>query len=92
MQTFIERYIEQGEKRGEQRGEAKILLRLIESKFGPQSEPVRQQLLEADTETLLHWSDRILTADSLEAIFNQENSCMKAQSAPIRGNFPEIKS
>jgi len=66
MQTFIERYIEQGEKRGE----AKLLLRLIERKFGPPTEPVRQQLLEADPETLLRWSDQILTADSLEAMLH----------------------
>ncbi len=66
MQTFIEHYIEQGEKRGE----AKLLLRLIERKFGPPTEPVRQQLMAADPETLLRWSDRILTADSLEAMLH----------------------
>ena len=66
MQAFIERYIEQGEKRGE----ARLLLRLIKRKFGPPTEPVRQQLLEADPETLLRWSDQILTADSLEAMLH----------------------
>jgi hypothetical protein len=31
-------------------------------------ESVRQRVEDADTETLLRWSDRILTADSLDAV------------------------
>jgi hypothetical protein len=66
METFIDRYIAQGE----QRGEAKILLRLIERKFGPPSETVRHQITEADSETLLEWSDRILDAQSLDEVLH----------------------
>lgn len=70
MQTFIDRYIEQGRQQGEQQGEAKVLLHQIEQKFGPPSESVRQRLAEADAETLLSWSERILTADSLDAVLH----------------------
>ena len=82
MQTFIDRYIEQGRKEaieqgiardrqeGWQAGEAAMLLRLIDRKFGPPSEPVRERITSADPETLLRWSDRILTADSLDAVLH----------------------
>jgi len=74
MQTFIDRYIEQGRQQGialgEQQGEAKVLLRQIERKFGPPSESVRQRLAEADADTLLDWSERILSADSLDAVLH----------------------
>jgi hypothetical protein len=43
-------------------------LRLITLKFGPPSEPVRQRVQEADTETLLQWSERVLTAQSLDEV------------------------
>jgi hypothetical protein len=74
MQTFIDRYIEQGRQAGRQEGRqeggAAILLRLIDRKFGPPSEPVRARISSADPDTLLRWSDRILTADSLDAVLH----------------------
>ncbi|WP_295447191.1 Rpn family recombination-promoting nuclease/putative transposase [uncultured Thiodictyon sp.] len=66
MQTFIDRYIEQGR----QQGEVRMLLRQIEQKFGPPSESVRQRIAEADADTLLHWSERILTADTVDAVLH----------------------
>ena len=66
METFIDRYIAQGE----QRGEAKILLRQIERTFGPPSETVRHRITEADSATLLEWSDRILEARSLDEVLH----------------------
>jgi hypothetical protein len=70
METFIDRYIAQGEELGEQRGEAKMLLRQIERKFGPPSETVRHRITEADSETLLAWSERILDARSLDEVLH----------------------
>lgn len=70
MQTFIDRYIEQGRQEGRHEGEAAVLLCLIESKFGTPSEAVRRRIAEADANTLLRWSERILTADSLEAVLH----------------------
>jgi hypothetical protein len=77
MQTFIDKYIDQGRQerrqewhqKGRQEGEALVLLRLTELKFGLPSTKVRQQVEDADAETLLRWSERILTADALEAVF-----------------------
>ncbi|NCC41219.1 MAG: Rpn family recombination-promoting nuclease/putative transposase [Gammaproteobacteria bacterium] len=82
MQTFIDRYIEQGRQQGidigkqqgidigQQQGEARMLLRQIERRFGPPPEAVRQRILGADSESLLRWSDRILSAESLEAVLH----------------------
>jgi hypothetical protein len=74
MQTFIDRYIEQGVQQGieqgKRQGEAEVLLRQLERKFGPTSATLRQRIQEADAETLLHWSERILTADTPEAVFH----------------------
>ncbi len=70
METFIDRYIDQGRQLGEQRGEAKMLLRQIERKFGPPSEAVRNRITQADSDTLLHWSDRILEAGSLDEVLH----------------------
>ena len=74
MQTFIERYIEQGKQlgleRGRQEGQATLLLRLIERKFGPPTEAVLERIASADQDTLLRWSDRILTAESLDVLLH----------------------
>ena len=72
MQTFIDRYIEQGLQQGlqqgERRGEATMLLRLLERKFGSPSQPMRDRVTQADTETLLRWFDQGLTAHSLDEV------------------------
>ena len=73
MQTFIDRYIQQGREQGiqqgERLGEARMLLRQAEAKFGSLDRDVRQRILDADSESLLLWSGRILRADSLESVF-----------------------
>lgn len=61
--TSIERL---GHEAGRRAGEALILLRPIELKFGPPSEAVRGQINAADADSLLRWSERILTAQTLE--------------------------
>ncbi len=74
MQTFIDQYIQQGLQQGlqqgERRGEATMLLRLLERKFGPPSAPVRDRVTQADAETLLEWSERLLVAHSLDEVLH----------------------
>jgi len=74
METFIDKYIalgeQRGEQHGEQRGRATILLRLIERKFGPPSEMVRERVTQADSDRLLEWSERILEARTLEEVLH----------------------
>ena len=66
MQTFIDRYVEQGV----QQGSADMLLRQIERRFGPPSDQVRERVTQADPNTLLEWSDRILDANSLDDVLH----------------------
>ena len=62
---FAERFIEEGIGQGE----ARVLLRLLTLKFGPLPEPVRARIESADADTLLRWSERVLTADQLDEVF-----------------------
>ena len=57
--------IEQGIEQGIRQGEGTLLLRLIELKFGAADEAVVRQIREADPDTRLQWSERILTAETL---------------------------
>jgi len=68
--TQIER---RGEKRGEKRGESRLLRRLLENRFGDIPEQYRERLEQADSETLLKWSERILTAETIEEVFEDVN-------------------
>jgi hypothetical protein len=54
---------------GHQEGQATMLLSLLAVKFGPLSDADRQRVLDADAPTLLDWSTRLLSADSLEQVF-----------------------
>jgi hypothetical protein len=65
MTRFAERFIEEGIGQGE----ARVLLRLLTLKFGPLPEPVRARIESADADTLLRWSERVLTADHLDEVF-----------------------
>ncbi|MBV5347224.1 DUF4351 domain-containing protein [bacterium] len=59
---------ERGVQIGEQRGEARVLLRLLTLKFGPPSPEIQQRVSEADADTLLAWSERVLSADTIDDI------------------------
>ncbi len=64
--TSIERL---GRQEGRQEGQATMLLSLLAVKFGPLGEADRRRILDADAETLLQWSTRLLSARSLEEVF-----------------------
>ena len=68
--TSVERIgLRRGLDQGRKEGEATVLLRQIELKFGPPDAPVRKRVQSADADTLLRWSERILTAASLDELF-----------------------
>ena len=64
----IQKGIEQGIEQGIRQGESKLLLRLLELKFGVLNEGVIRQIREADAHMLLRWSERILTAATLSEV------------------------
>ena len=76
MTGFAERFIQQGIEQGHaqgieqgmQRGEARMLTSLLQLRFGELPEAARQHIESADADTLLRWSERVLTAESLEDV------------------------
>jgi hypothetical protein len=66
--SALTRFAERFTAIGKQRGEATMLLRLLRHKFGDLAETTRQRVETADPDTLLTWSERILTADSIEEV------------------------
>jgi len=76
MTRFAERFMEKGRQEGREegreegigQGEARVLLRQLALKFGPVPESVRARVESADAETLLRWSEKVLSADRVEDV------------------------
>jgi hypothetical protein len=66
MKGFVERYTQEGRKEGE----ALVLARQLQRKFGELPESIRIQIEKADSDTLLEWLDRVLTADSISEVIH----------------------
>jgi hypothetical protein len=64
-----EQGLEQGLKKGIRQGEAQMLLRQLSLRFGYLPQSAREQVESADADTLLRWSERILTATTLDEVF-----------------------
>jgi hypothetical protein len=60
----------EGRAQGQAEGQAEICSRLLAHKFGPLPEEVQLRIRGATPEQLLAWSERILDASSLEAVFD----------------------
>lgn len=58
-------------KRWRQEGEAALLTRLMDRRFGPLDEETRQRIASADTNTLLEWADRVLTARHIGEVITE---------------------
>jgi flagellar biosynthesis/type III secretory pathway protein FliH len=77
MTRFAERFMEKGReeglekgvKKGIRQGEAQMLLRQLSLRFGDLPQSAREQVESADADTLLRWSERILTASTLDEVF-----------------------
>ncbi len=76
MAGFAQRFTEigreegrqEGRQEGLQRGEARILTAQLRLRFGDLPAAVHQRIDTADADTLLRWSERILTAATLDEI------------------------
>jgi predicted transposase/invertase (TIGR01784 family) len=81
MPTIAETWLERGRAEGRVEGrvegrtegrleaERYILIHLLEKRFGPLPAPYRVCIAAADSETLLHWSEQVLSAQQLQDIF-----------------------
>ena len=63
--------IQQGVQQGMQKGESLIIKRLLAKRFGPLPEAVSHRLTLATAEQLETWSERVLDAPTLEAVFGE---------------------
>lgn len=60
----------EGRQEGRQEGELLVLKRLLERKFGRLNATLQGRLAQADAETLLLWSERLLDARTLDDVFS----------------------
>ncbi|THF65698.1 Rpn family recombination-promoting nuclease/putative transposase [Pseudothauera nasutitermitis] len=59
---------EEGLAKGRMEGQSAVLLRLLERRFGPLPDTLRERVAQAGEAELLEWTDRVLLAGSLEDI------------------------
>ncbi len=81
MISMVERLLEEDEwllelpfqrrirAEGRREGEVEVVLRQLRLRFGPLPEDVTARINAADAETLLRWSERVLSAATLDAVF-----------------------
>jgi hypothetical protein len=73
MSAFAERFreegMQQGMQQGMQKGEAKLFSRLLYLKFGQIPEDKQRLIESADSQKLMQWSERILTAQRLDEVW-----------------------
>jgi hypothetical protein len=65
----IDRWNREIREEGRQEGEARLVLRQLRFKFGPLEADLEERVRTADTELLLEWGERVLTARSLQDVF-----------------------
>jgi predicted transposase YdaD len=69
-QKGLQEGLQEGRQEGRQEGGAEFLLRLLSRKFGPLDAGIRQRIAQADTDRLLEWAERVLTAERLEDVLD----------------------
>ncbi len=62
-------WTEMWKQQGLREGESTMLLRQLETRFGPLDKHTRERVAGADAERLLEWGERILRAESLADVF-----------------------
>lgn len=69
LRRLRERTRAEGRAEGVREGEATVLLRLLRVRFGSLPADVVDRVTAADAETLLRWSERVVHAPTLDAVF-----------------------
>jgi predicted transposase/invertase (TIGR01784 family) len=73
MKSFLKKYFDQGRQEGRQEGELRLLLRLLHRRFGQLPGWTEERLRQASSGMLETWSERVLTASTLEEVFSEQN-------------------
>ncbi|MBP7149046.1 MAG: DUF4351 domain-containing protein, partial [Acidobacteria bacterium] len=73
MVTIAQKWFEDGREKGREQGRdegaRELLFRLLRRKFGELPAPATERVLAADHATLLAWTERVLTAATLDDVF-----------------------
>jgi hypothetical protein len=69
LATLEHEAIQRGMERGMVQGEYKLLKKLMEKRFGSLPESINGRLSQATAAELETWGEAVLTAASLEAVF-----------------------
>jgi len=70
-QQGIRQGMQQGMRQGKHQGETLVLECQLRLKFGTLPETVQQRIEQANEQTLLTWSERVLTADRLDEVLHR---------------------
>jgi hypothetical protein len=65
---FCRERLEAATQKAERKGEAKMLMRLLELRFGKLPKETRRKVAGANTETLAKWAERLLKAKKLRDV------------------------
>ncbi len=74
FEDFIDDYYGEGLKDGEIKGMAKILVRQMEARFGALPQWAEQKIEHADIAAVEDWSIRLLNANSLKEVLNENET------------------
>ena len=72
----------EGKREGKREGEGLVLERLLRFKFGEVSPDCRRRIAQADAETLLVWSERVLTAATLDEVWQDSSTTLPSPNSP----------
>ena len=70
-QAMLSDWFDEREKELRQEGEVRLLLRLLQKRFGELPESIRTVLKSAQTDQLEHWGERIFDVTSLDELFSE---------------------
>uniref|UniRef100_UPI004056C01F Rpn family recombination-promoting nuclease/putative transposase n=1 Tax=Candidatus Electrothrix sp. TaxID=2170559 RepID=UPI004056C01F len=73
MKSFLKKYFDQGRQEGRLEGEIRLLLRQLRRRFGELPGWAEERLGRASSAMLETWSERVLTASSLEEVFSEQS-------------------
>ena len=69
LEKGIEKGVEQGIEKGIGQGRAATLYKLLQLKFNEQARGYEQRLFQANDAELNLWTERVLFAETIEAVF-----------------------
>ena len=72
MQQGIKKGVVKGLQQGMEKGERAILLRQLQRKFGSIPTHCQKRIEKAHAEELLEWADAVISAESLQEVFNSD--------------------